>query len=627
MWTYTHDAEGNVTKKSKGASAETWVYAYDHRNQMLTATQSATDGGAATQRVTYGYDAIGNRIERQAWDGTTSTTARYGLDGYDPAKPSPIGRENFDPYIDLDGSNNVTMRRAWGVEFDEVVARQTAGGTVSWYQADHQGSVRQVIDNSASVLATSTFSAYGELTGGSLSDRLGYTGQEYDDLTKNTSMGGGTVEVKDGLRYQEDPKHPETGPNPWVYASNNPTNRTDPSGMDDDFARGLLQGFSQNFLHPEDAQRLDRFLQNPGQGGLYDRAEQAFDRLKKQIMDFIGPLDQPPDQGDSGPSFTNTLWNAVNSPGFQDVIRQAAEAARNAPRPTPVENPWFIDFIGGAVGEAVNMVTGLFHAVTHPVETAEAIAALADPDVWDAVVVASLAELDRAAGGCGESAGKIFVVGVTTLPVLQILRAERVLAIAKWVKGKGPRPRELPLDYKPPSKVDMRPHHERVNNPDAGGTPQKPEINGNSGKPGGGEPHTEPTKPGGTEGEGPKPPAEPDSPAQGTKPSDAPATPPFSVPPGLAEKIPPTWTAQTNKKKPGMRWEDPKNPKGNGVRVDKGDPNSTFPSQQVDHVVVRKDGKIIGKDGKPISGSIAENAVDAHIPLSEYLTWKTWDAP
>lgn len=70
VWTYTYDAAGSVTKKSKGASSDTWVYGYDHRNQMLTTAFSATDGGSVTQRVTYVYDALGNRIERDYWNGT-----------------------------------------------------------------------------------------------------------------------------------------------------------------------------------------------------------------------------------------------------------------------------------------------------------------------------------------------------------------------------------------------------------------------------------------------------------------------------------------------------------------------------------------------------------------------------
>jgi YD repeat-containing protein len=52
VWTYTHDVEGNVVKKSRGEFDETWVYEYDHRNQMVGARLSATEGGSVTQRVT-----------------------------------------------------------------------------------------------------------------------------------------------------------------------------------------------------------------------------------------------------------------------------------------------------------------------------------------------------------------------------------------------------------------------------------------------------------------------------------------------------------------------------------------------------------------------------------------------
>jgi len=83
VWTYTYDAEGNLTKKSKGANAETWTFAYDNKNHMISAKDSATDGGAATTLATYVYDALGNRIEKDVWTlqpGTTTVT-RFGYDG------------------------------------------------------------------------------------------------------------------------------------------------------------------------------------------------------------------------------------------------------------------------------------------------------------------------------------------------------------------------------------------------------------------------------------------------------------------------------------------------------------------------------------------------------------------
>ncbi len=233
VWTYTHDAEGNVTKKSKGASSDTWVYTFDHRNQMLTARFSATDGGAATKLLTYAYDAAGTRISRVAWDGTSTTTERYGYDGGDPAKPAALSNENKDAVVILDGSNVVVTRWAFGVNQDEVVARQTAAGAVSWDLGDRQQSVRLVIDNSATILATAVFDAYGKLTSGSIYDSYGYTGVRFDSLTSDYSNGRGIREYDPsaGLFLQRDPIWVQTGEaNPFLYVHNSPTNGTDPSG-------------------------------------------------------------------------------------------------------------------------------------------------------------------------------------------------------------------------------------------------------------------------------------------------------------------------------------------------------------------------------------------------------------
>jgi hypothetical protein len=101
----------------------------------------------------------------------------------------------------------------------------------------------------------------------------------------------------------------------------------------------------------------------------------------------------------------------------------------------------------------------------------------------------------------------------------------------------------------------------------------------------------------------------------------------WSVPANATSKFPPSWgEGVPNKKGVGMRWQDPDN-LGNGVRIDQGNPNSSQVSQQVDHAVVRYKGQVIGRDGTPIQGSIKQNPVDAHIPLSEYIKWKTWYSP
>lgn len=93
------------------------------------------------------------------------------------------------------------------------------------------------------------------------------------------------------------------------------------------------------------------------------------------------------------------------------------------------------------------------------------------------------------------------------------------------------------------------------------------------------------------------------------------------------EKVPDDWgDGNPNKKGVGHRWSDPEN-RGNGIRIDQGDPDNPQPAQQVDHVVVRVNGKVIGRDGEPLEGSIKQNWEQAHIPLSEWLTWRSWSSP
>lgn len=100
----------------------------------------------------------------------------------------------------------------------------------------------------------------------------------------------------------------------------------------------------------------------------------------------------------------------------------------------------------------------------------------------------------------------------------------------------------------------------------------------------------------------------------------------WDIPDTTISKFPEGWAVSPNKKGVGFRWQDPNN-KGNGVRIDKGEPDISQKTQQVDHVIVRYNGKVIGRDGKPVSGSIKDHAEEVHIPLNEYRKWKNWYSP
>jgi RHS repeat-associated protein len=244
LWTYTYDADGNIIKKSKGASSDTWVYTYNNNNQMVSAAYSATNGGTVTDLITYVYDAFGNKIERDEWNGSTTTVQRYALDGWNPAKQDVQGNDNFDTWADLNGSNTITMRRGFGAGIDELIYREDSSGNVGWYLTDHLGSVIGITDGSGSPLTTISYNGWGKVLSNSnsaQSDRYLYTGREWDGSLGLQYNRARFYDSTTGIWYQEDPSGLTTGPNIHEYVNNHPTNATDPSGLAEMYA-GAAEG-------------------------------------------------------------------------------------------------------------------------------------------------------------------------------------------------------------------------------------------------------------------------------------------------------------------------------------------------------------------------------------------------
>ena len=236
-WSYTYDDAGNLVKKSKGAAAETWTYSYDAAGQLTAASKSASDGGPATDTVGFAYDAYGNRLTRTAWNASSGTTTeRYTYDGWDTAKPDPVGGEAFDADRDLDGANAVTARRLFGPGFDDPLARQDAAGNVAWYGADRLGSVRLVFDNSGTITGARDYAGFGAITASSGSglDRYAFAGMSWDPTLGmyGTPAGGRWLDPASGRWTAQDPAGFATGdPNLFRYVGNAPTTATDPSGL------------------------------------------------------------------------------------------------------------------------------------------------------------------------------------------------------------------------------------------------------------------------------------------------------------------------------------------------------------------------------------------------------------
>jgi RHS repeat-associated protein len=233
-WTYTYDAEGNLTKKSKGTNAETWTYGYDLRNQMVWAQDKSTDTDAGTLllRADYKYDVFGNRLEKNVWtQATGNVITRFGYDG-----------PNIWTELDAtSGTNQPGTRRLYLDAVDQLYARVQPSGDVRWYMTDIRGSVRDLQANDGSALTVLDhldYDGFGKVvreTNPSNGDRYQYTGREYDRETGLQYNRARYYDPQTERWTSEDPKGFAAGDaNLYRYVHNDPTDRTDPSGLIDE---------------------------------------------------------------------------------------------------------------------------------------------------------------------------------------------------------------------------------------------------------------------------------------------------------------------------------------------------------------------------------------------------------
>jgi RHS repeat-associated protein len=225
LWTYTYDAEGNETQKSKGTGLETWYYGYDTWNR-LTSVRQTSDGSTNLLLVTYTYDVFGDRVQEAKWKQSTGTvTTRFHYDGQDV-------------WADTDGGNALKARYLRGDEVDQVFARTEASGQpnpgVAWYLTDRQGSVRDLMDATQALRDHLDYDGYGNATesNSAFGDRYKFTGREFDADTGLGYYRRRTYDAKQGRFESQDPIGFGAGDaNLYRYVFNGPTLATDPTGL------------------------------------------------------------------------------------------------------------------------------------------------------------------------------------------------------------------------------------------------------------------------------------------------------------------------------------------------------------------------------------------------------------
>ena len=184
----------------------------------------------------YKYDVFGNRSEKDVtYAGQGTQVTKFAMDGWNPATPATYGNENYNVWADLNGDGSLATRYIRGDVVDQLFARIGSSGT-AWYLVDYQGSIRNVINNSGTVLDGITYDAYGNITSETNSanrGRYSWTGRELDVETNLQYNRARYYDAGTGRWISQDPMGFDAGDsNLYRYVNNKPTEATDPSGKE-----------------------------------------------------------------------------------------------------------------------------------------------------------------------------------------------------------------------------------------------------------------------------------------------------------------------------------------------------------------------------------------------------------
>jgi RHS repeat-associated protein len=189
---------GITVKNDLGEIIRTAEYTYDVYNQRIAKTVDADGDGslaAVTERFVYGSD------------------------------------QNIALVFDENG--NVNHRYLFGNGVDQIEADESNGNT-RWALTDHLGSVRDVVDDSGTVLNHFVYDAFGGVTSQtdeSVVFRYGYTARELDAESGLQYNRARYLDSFTGKFISQDPISFQGGDsNLYRYVFNSPLNGTDPTG-------------------------------------------------------------------------------------------------------------------------------------------------------------------------------------------------------------------------------------------------------------------------------------------------------------------------------------------------------------------------------------------------------------
>lgn len=244
---YTYDANGNrLTFSEDGGPSVAGTYdAQDRLKTYGEASYTHTpDGQLKTRTVgsattTYTYDELGNLTKVELPDKTID----YVVDGLGRRVAKKVDGSVTDRFVYGQGIQPIAeMNASGGIKSQFVYASRShvpdlmiRNGTTYRFVADQVGSVRMVVNTSDGIVAQRIdYDPFGRVLNDSNPrfQPFGFAGGLYDDDTELVRFGARDYDSTAGRWTAKDPIRFAAGsPNLFRYASGDPINQFDPSGL------------------------------------------------------------------------------------------------------------------------------------------------------------------------------------------------------------------------------------------------------------------------------------------------------------------------------------------------------------------------------------------------------------
>ncbi|WNZ57312.1 RHS repeat-associated core domain-containing protein [Microbulbifer sp. MKSA007] len=190
----------------------TWDYLYNHEERLITVNKNGRSVGE------YRYDPYGKRIYKKTESLTFFLYNKEGMAAEYDSNGNLIKEYHFKPGL------------PW---MTNPLFQRVSSGEVFYYQNDHLGTPKKMIDNSGMVVWEARYKSFGEVTLAveKIQNNLRFAGQYYDHESGlyHNYMRDYSPDI--GRYLESDPIGIYGGINPYIYANSNSIRYVDPEGL------------------------------------------------------------------------------------------------------------------------------------------------------------------------------------------------------------------------------------------------------------------------------------------------------------------------------------------------------------------------------------------------------------